>query len=403
MPDSHGLLNDAPDPWELEAWSLLIFPEVAEPRLSCQQLERDKIARPEETCLQDGLAAPPANRKVSQPFSVVDTASSVPMLAPAASTGILSHDSTPGHFPETDPGLPSARAAARLRVNKRQKLSADAKTAATDTGNYRVAQDTTFKRSRHLSSLKENESMMVQPGWHAVVPCERDIRQVYHAIEVGDLNVLVHIPDAGRGRLMTLRDLMAVPPDQQGRMFAEISQQIVNARPFMRAEGDATHLTMQRCAGAVGLLGSAFFKPKGGFHFHNKVLVDGHHLPEQAEQAVDPADIMRVLQLDIRQARAAHRIWRQATLQLSRLQTEQGEILSQIRCCDAQPAAWHHPASYSASRQVQLLQQVAELSENALLQHEVLRHTSRLFVWEVSCQNADGMFEGDDTDPASAI
>ena len=158
--------------------------------------------------VQDGLAAPPANRKVSQPFSVVDTASSVPMLAPAASTGILSHDSTPGHFPETDPGLPSAvqsgntissgvpppafshpaadasagsrmilphqpchsilwqqhaadasstdrygqRAAARLRVNKRQKLSADAKTAATDTGNYRVAQDTTFKVSQGCSS-----------------------------------------------------------------------------------------------------------------------------------------------------------------------------------------------------------------------------------------------------------
>ena len=98
--------------------------------------------------------------------------------------------------------------------------------------------------------------------------------------------------------------------------------------------------------------------------------------------------LQRVLQLDIRQARAAHRIWRQATLQLSRLQTEQGEILSQIRCCDAQPAAWHHPASYSASRQVQLLQQVAELSENALLQHEVLRHTSRLFVWEVCSPNA---------------
>ena len=75
-------------------------------------------------------------------------------------------------------------------------------------------------------------------------------------------------------------------------------------------------------------------------------------------------------------------------VQLSRLQTEQGKILSRIRLGDAQSAAWQQSATCSASHQVRLLQQVAELSENVLLQQEVQRHASRLFVWQVCSPNA---------------
>ena len=50
---------------------------------------------------------------------------------------------------------------------------------------------------------------------------------------------------------MTLRDLTNIPDDQHGRLFAGMNQQIVNAMALKRFEGDAAHLTMQRCAGEV--------------------------------------------------------------------------------------------------------------------------------------------------------
>lgn len=93
--------------------------------------------------------------------------------------------------------------------------------------------------------------------------------------------------------------------------------------------------------------------------------------------------MQRVLHLDDCQIEMARPVWRQASAQLGKLQAQRAEILSQIQLNDTQPLMWHDPARYRASHTVTLLEQVAELTENALLQQEVLRHASRLCAWQV--------------------
>ncbi|KAK9866122.1 hypothetical protein WJX84_002673 [Apatococcus fuscideae] len=418
--------DQVPSPWELDAWSLLLFPEEAEKRPSSQHRDRGTAARPDEAFAQDrALADLPADMNASRPSSGHAAVLSVSVSAPAVARGNFGPDSTLDNIsdpslgfktavqssgtifswmPPPASGIPPAdvslsqepcrtlllqqygeRAAAHVRLHKRRKLSAAAKTTARDTEPCRFAQDPSFKRKRHLSSLKENElgalvATLQQPqhqqhdshldclqSLHNIVNLTRlpgtdnaspvdKLRQsslkVYRALEVGDLDIPLHLSSAEHGRQMTLRDLTNIPDDQHGRLFAGMNQQIVNAMALKRFEGDAAHLTMQRCAGAIGLLGCVFFRTNSGLHLHGKVLVDGRHLHMQEEQAcLDPAEIMRILQLDARQAEAAHRIWSQAMVQLSRLQTEQGKILSRIRLGDAQSAAWQQSATCSASHQ----------------------------------------------------
>ena len=78
--------------------------------------------------------------------------------------------------------------------------------------------------------------MLVQPGWHAVVPCQRRIPFIYLALEAGELDVPVTLPGPKHRSRKTLRDLAAIPLDQQGPVFAEMHQHVA-ARHAFQEEG----------------------------------------------------------------------------------------------------------------------------------------------------------------------
>ena len=88
------------------------------------------------------------------------------------------------------------------------------------------------------------------------------------------------------------------------------------------------------------------------------------------------------LHVDAHQIETAKGIWRRVCQELGIIQAERQTILDRIHQQDSQPT-WLSQASVKTASALQLLEQVSELRENALLQHEILRQASCLVVWQI--------------------
>ena len=93
--------------------------------------------------------------------------------------------------------------------------------------------------------------------------------------------------------------------------------------------------------------------------------------------------VQAALHVDANQIRMAKGIWRQTCQELADIQAERQDILERIEQQDSRPLAWLSHASVKTAAALQLLEQVSELKQNALLQHEVLRQASQLVVWQI--------------------
>ncbi len=93
--------------------------------------------------------------------------------------------------------------------------------------------------------------------------------------------------------------------------------------------------------------------------------------------------LQEALELDGVQIQMAKSIWQGVSQELAILQAEREAILQSIRQQDMQPVAPSPHASLKAAALLELLEQVSQLTKNATLQHEVLRHASCLMVWQI--------------------
>ncbi len=89
------------------------------------------------------------------------------------------------------------------------------------------------------------------------------------------------------------------------------------------------------------------------------------------------------LQVDAHQIQMARVVWQQVCQELDGLEEDQEALLRRIQHHDSQPLAWLSRASEKAVGTVKLLELVAELTHNALLQQEVMRHASGVFGWQI--------------------
>ena len=93
--------------------------------------------------------------------------------------------------------------------------------------------------------------------------------------------------------------------------------------------------------------------------------------------------LQKVLQLDAHQVDMARETWRQLCQELDSVQAERNIILNRIRHHQSEAQAWRTHSFSKTMEACNLLEQVAELHENALLQQEVLRHASRAATWQI--------------------
>ncbi|KAK9866428.1 hypothetical protein WJX84_007542 [Apatococcus fuscideae] len=198
------------------------------------------------------------------------------------------------------------------------------------------------------------------------VPRATNIAHIHWALHSGSFDLpvgLTDLGDLGYRQLKSLQDVAAIPKEYHEMWMRNISQRIVDAMSHKSAEGDGPHRTTLELTGVLGLLGATFFKAKGNFQAHGErqrwpVLTRTDFL--------QPAEMRSVLQLEMAQV-----IWKHVCDELSRLQAEQAEIMAQLCMNDAWPPAWQDPAVFIDSRTLTLLDQVAELKENALMQLDV--------------------------------
>ncbi|KAK9844235.1 hypothetical protein WJX84_001137 [Apatococcus fuscideae] len=221
-------------------------------------------------------------------------------------------------------------------------------------------------------SVKE---LLVHPGWSAVIPCRVTMQEVYAALEGGNMDLPIHLKGSQGHVFRSLREIMAIPTHQQAPMLMDANMRIVNANHFKRTDGDEYHQTMLKLMGASGLMGCVFFKPAAGLNFQGKDLLNGSSRPPQPPP--DATVIKESMRLDGGQTRMAQKVWRDASQALSKLKHDRSEILSQMDPSSLHPLTRHISAPHTATRTCQLLQQVAELTENAQLQLEVARNASR--------------------------
>lgn len=87
--------------------------------------------------------------------------------------------------------------------------------------------------------------------------------------------------------------------------------------------------------------------------------------------------------VDAHQTDMARDVWQQVSQELGSIQTERAAILHRMQQCSSQPLAWRSHAPAKAAGSVQLLEQAAELSKNALLHQEVLRHATRTLTFQI--------------------
>ncbi|KAK9817611.1 hypothetical protein WJX74_001845 [Apatococcus lobatus] len=228
-------------------------------------------------------------------------------------------------------------------------------------------------------SVKE---LLVHPGWHSVIPCQVRMQQVYAALEGGNMDLPIHLRTSQGHVFRSLREIMAIPTDQQATMLRDINMRLVNAKHFKRSDGDEFHQTMLEMMGANGLLACVFFKPTAGLNFQGKNFMNGPLQPPQPPP--DAMAIKRSIGLDGTQIRMAQKVWRDASQALSKLRCDRSEILSQMNPGGPNPLMCDTSAPVqTTTRTRQLLQQVAELTENSHLQLEVVRSASRKLVWQI--------------------
>ena len=92
--------------------------------------------------------------------------------------------------------------------------------------------------------------------------------------------------------------------------------------------------------------------------------------------------MQKCLELDMWQSRSASHMWKVTADALAELKTKQADILSRLSL-HADVAESQTNRMQAGPRTTWLLGRVAELSENALLQQEVVRSASRTFVWHI--------------------
>ena len=90
-----------------------------------------------------------------------------------------------------------------------------------------------------------------------------------------------------------------------------------------------------------------------------------------------------VLQVDAQQIRAAKGLWKETSQELEHQQAQRKAILDRMQQLSVQPQDWVTCASSAACGAGQLLRQVAELTENALLEVEILGHASRVLSYQI--------------------
>ena len=93
--------------------------------------------------------------------------------------------------------------------------------------------------------------------------------------------------------------------------------------------------------------------------------------------------VQEALHLDAHQIKMAKHVWQQTSEELAGIRAETTTILQRIRHNDFQPQAWQTHASAKAAGTPHLLEQVSKLTENGLLQQEVLQHASRVLTWQI--------------------
>ncbi|KAK9866125.1 hypothetical protein WJX84_004040 [Apatococcus fuscideae] len=362
------------DPWELEAYSLLLFPEA-------QPTQADAVPSLRESEGFSGAPWPGASSEgtmlsmeVSQPGQSRPGSGISSAAFPAA--GAKSAAAAVKAVPRpTAKHYPPARRPRHLSSLREVELGAIVAALQQPPGHEASGQLECLAALEEMATITKMpgngrltqaeklrrfsfQRMFVQPGWNAIIPCSATITQVYLALATGKMDLDIQLSEVVHGRQKSLRDLATIPESQHVPLFAEMSRRIVNAMHFKRAEDDAAHRTSLKYTGVVGLLGSVFFRPKGSLHFHGKNLLDGRPKPTETESP-DPSAMKRVLHLDDCQIEMARPVWRQASAQLGKLQAQRAEILSQIQLNDTQPLMWHDPARYRASHTVTLLEQGA--------------------------------------------
>ncbi|KAK9866126.1 hypothetical protein WJX84_004598 [Apatococcus fuscideae] len=231
---------------------------------------------------------------------------------------------------------------------------------------------------------KQNvQGLMVQPGWHQVLPCDYSIVQIYQALEAGNLDMPVCLDSGQHGRFTNLRQVAAIPFRQQLSMFHDASARIVNAMHLKLDAGDVCDRTLLRLAGDSSFMGCVFFQPQGSLHVHGRDYENGRTHAGAMSSLSSPRQLKGDLRLDSNQLQAARQIWKQVSAALVKLEAERAEILSQIYVNDAQMLGLQGAHMQEASKTGKLLDRVAELSENAQVQQEVLRHGVRVLVWQI--------------------
>ncbi len=94
------------------------------------------------------------------------------------------------------------------------------------------------------------QSMLVHPGWHAIIPCSKSLTEIYLAMEFGNMDLQVDVSKAGRTEKQQLRDLTTIPAYQQAPLCAELSQHIVANMKSVSAPGDAFYQAALKSLGA---------------------------------------------------------------------------------------------------------------------------------------------------------
>ncbi len=76
-------------------------------------------------------------------------------------------------------------------------------------------------------------------------------------------------------------------------------------------------------------------------------------------------------------------VWQVCSRELQHGRAQRQAILERIQQRQVEPQAWNTDASPMASGVDKLLQEVAELTENALLESEILGHAARMLSWQI--------------------
>ena len=83
------------------------------------------------------------------------------------------------------------------------------------------------------------------------MPCQSSIVAIYQALEDGNLDLPLRYTPEGASAPSTLRQLAALPFQHTVGKLAQSTKACINAMTFMKADGDACHLSMLNHTGAL--------------------------------------------------------------------------------------------------------------------------------------------------------